>query len=112
MLLQLLVIFCLLVLSTQVQWLTVAECRELFLLSLAFTVARGCWDGTMRLWKKYRSHSRCCRTKQNPLEVAIHNVGQLLNVEHLAGVTYDVSEGGPDGTFHLHVSLCLIRVDD
>lgn len=56
--------------------------------------------------------NRCSPIDAAALEVAIRGLGQQLNVEHLVGVTYDLPEGGSNGMFHLHVSFCLIRIDD
>jgi hypothetical protein len=76
---------------------------------------RGSKAGTMPLTTR-GSHStnQCSRTDANALDVAIRNVGQVLDVGHVLGVTYDVGlpEGGSNGVYHLHVSLCLIRVED
>jgi len=113
MIFQLSAIFCLLIVSMQGQLLTKAEARELFLLSLAFTVARGCWDLTMQLLRRRcRLRQECSPIEQDSLDVAIRAVGQQLDVGRIVGVTYDLPEGGPRGTYHLHVSLCLIPVDD
>lgn len=112
MIFQLSAIFCLLVVSMQGQLLTKAEARELFLLSLAFTVARGCWDMTTQLWRRRRrSQKKCSPTEQNPLNVAIRSVGQKIEAGHIVSVTCDSPEGGSEGTYHLHVSFHMIRVD-
>lgn len=113
MIFQLLLISCLLAVSMQAQLLTAAECRGLFLLSIGLTIARGCWDMTMQLWRKRRrSRQRCSPTEQNPLDVAIRSVGQKIEAGHIVSVTCDSPEGGPEGTYHLHVSFHMIRVDE
>jgi hypothetical protein len=87
--------------------------RDAYLSFRICTLRPGYKGGTTRLTRqKSLFMNQCSRIDRNALSVAIRNVGQLLNVGHLAGVTYDVPEDGPDGTYHLHVSLCLIRVDD
>jgi hypothetical protein len=111
MIIQLSAIFFLLIVSMQAQLLTAAECRELLLLSTAFTVARGVWDGTTLLWRNYRSRRKFCPTEQNSLDVAIRAVGQQIDAGHIVSVTCDLPEGGSNGEYHLHVSFHMIRVD-
>lgn len=79
------------------------------------TLRRGSKVGMTHLkMHENRLTNQCSRTDSDALDVAIQLVGQTINVGHVLGVTYDyaVPEGGPGGTYHLHVSLCLIPVDD
>jgi hypothetical protein len=75
-------------------------------------VAPGLEAGMTLLMKRLPSRLKRCPTEPKSLDVAIQEVGQLLDVGRVVSVTYDLPKGGPTGTYHLHVSLMLIRVDD
>ena len=105
-------ISCLFALLMPVQLHFVRENLPFVLAVLTFIVAPGLEVGMMQLMKVLPSPLTRCRSEQKSVEVAIREVGQLLNVGHLSGVTYDVPQSVADGTNHLHVTFMLIRVDD
>lgn len=94
---------------------SVKAIRGAFQRFLTCMLQRGCRGGTTRLTTP-GSHltKQCSRTDANALDVAIQAVGQCLDVGRVLSVTYVVGipEGGSNGEYHLHVSLCLIRAED
>ena len=102
--------------STTVLLRSVTAIPGAFQRFLTYMLQRGSRGGTMRLTTPANpSTNQCSLIDANALEVAIRTVGQSFTLGHVLSVTYDVGlpEDGPDGgNYHLHMSLCLIRVED
>jgi hypothetical protein len=90
----------------------VREYLSFSLAFLVFIVAPGLEVGLNLLTKKICSRWIRCHTKKKSLDSALKEIGQMLGIEHLSGVTYDLPKGSTEGTHHLHISLMLFRVAD
>lgn len=104
---------CMFKLSMTVLLRSVTAIRVVCQRSLTCMLRRGSRGGTTRLTTlRSRLTNQCSRIDSKSLEVAIRDVGHSLNVGRVLSVTYDVPEDGPEGMYHLHLSICLIRVED
>lgn len=113
MICQIFPIFCTFRHSTMELLRFVTARRDLFIRHLKPTQPGGLPAGTTHSCvTTLGSAKNCSLTEAESVDVAIREIGQLLNVGSLSGVTYDVPAGVPGGTNHLHVSFMLFRVAD